>query len=175
MLRSAIEALSTAVERSPDNHKAHYHLAVANDRLDQPGAADASYRACIELEPRYVACFVGLGQMYVDYGYPDVALEVLKAGAKVNETRASIWSALGSVYRASSKYADAVEAYEKARDLAPDTPGVWFDLGMAYADQRRRKEAIEALLQFLQLADDTVPEHLRRFANSTIARMQDVF
>jgi hypothetical protein len=45
---------------------------------------------------------------------------------------------------------------------------------MAYADLRQRKEAVEALQGFLSKAGNEVPEHLKRAANSTIARMQDV-
>ena len=81
---------------------------------------------------------------------------------------------MARAYRASSKHADAVEAFEKAPELDPDAPGAWFDLGVAYAEQRRRKQAIEALSQFLQSADGTVPQHLRRAANSTSTRVQGV-
>jgi len=170
----AIAAFQETIKLDPNHYKAHYRMGVLYERLDQPVPADSALRKAIDINARYSPPFVTLGNMYIDYGHANVGQAVLETGVQVNEKDAEMWNGLGRAQRALNKPQEAVESFKKAKNIDPDMPDVLFGLGMAYADLRQRKDAVENLQAFLTKAGNDVPEHLKRAADSTIARMQDV-
>lgn len=172
--KEALNHYQETLKLDPNHYQASYRMGVLYERLDQPVQADAAFRKAIELNPGFSSSFVSLGNMYIDYGHANVGQAVLETGVKVNDKDAEMWNGLGRAQRALNKPQEAVESFKTAKAIDPDMPDVLFGLGMAYADLRQRKEAIEALQGFLAKAGNDVPEHLKRAANSTIARMQDV-
>ncbi len=172
--QEAITKYQETLKLDPNHYQASYRMGVLYERLDNPVQADSAFRKAIELNPTFSASFVSLGNMYIDYGHANVGQAVLETGVKVNDKDADMWNGLGRAQRALNKPEDAVESFKTAKAIDPDMPDVLFGLGMAYADLRQRKESVEALQGFLSKAGNDVPEHLKRAANSTIARMQDV-
>lgn len=172
--QEALAAFQKALEINPKHYRALYKIGFIHEKLDQPRKADEAYRKVIELRPDFSPAFVDLGNMYIDYGFANVAMAVLDAGAKVNPKDARMWNGLGRAYLSLNKPKEAVEAFEKAKAIDPDMVDVLFGLGMAYAQLRKRTEAIEALNAFLQKAGADVPEDKKKAANDTMARMQDV-
>lgn len=172
--KDAIAKYQETLKLDPNHHQASYRMGVLYERLDNPVQADSAFRKAIEIDATFSASFVSLGNMYIDYGHANVGQAVLETGVQVNEKDADMWNGLGRAQRALNKPKEAVESFKTAKAIDPDMPDVLFGLGMAYADLRQRKEAVEALQGFLTKAGNEVPEHLKRAANSTIARMQDV-
>lgn len=172
--RDAIKAYQIATNLDPKHYKAHYRMGTLYEQLDDPVKADAEFRKAIELRANYSPSFVSLGNMYIDYGHANVGQAVLETGVKVNPGDKDMWNGLGRAQRALNKPKDAVVSFKEAKAIDPEMPDVLFGLGMAYADMRQRKEALENLQAFLAKAGNDVPEHLRKAANKTIARMQDV-
>lgn len=172
MWREAIKSFSDAIGINPDLYRAHYQMGMLHEKLDEPEQADQAYRKCIELNGKYSPCFVSLGNMYIDYGFSNVAMSVLETGTKVNETDADMWNGMGRALLNLNKPKEAVEAYKKAKRIAPDKPDVLFGLGMAYAEIPMRKEAEETLNEFMDKAAATSPAHVKQAAQDTIMRMQ---
>lgn len=179
----AITAYQESIKLDPNHHKAQFRMGVLHERLDQPEPADAAFRKSIELAPQFRdstgalrvnPSFVSLGNMYIEYGHANVGQSVLQTGIKVNDKDAKMWNGLGRAQLKLNKPAEAVESFNKAKIIDPDMPDVLFGLGMAYADMRKRNEAVENLQAFLTKAGNDVPAHLKKAANDTIARMQDV-
>lgn len=170
----AIAAFQETTKLDPNHYRANYRMGVLYERLDDPVKADSAFRKAIELRATFSPSFVSLGNMYIEYGHANVGQAVLETGVKVNDKDAAMWNGLGRAQRALNKPADAVDSFKKAKAIDPDMPDVLFGLGMAYADLRQRKDAVENLQGFLSKAGNGVPEHLKRAANNTIARMQDV-
>ena len=170
----AIAAYQETIKLNPNHNKAHYRMGVLYERLDQPVQADQALRKSIEINAKYSPPFVTLGNMYIDYGHANVGQAVLETGVQVNDKDAEMWNGLGRAQRALNKPAEAVESFKHAKNIDPDMPDVLFGLGMAYADLRKRKEAVENLQAFLSKAGNDVPDHLKKAADNTIARMQDV-
>jgi tetratricopeptide (TPR) repeat protein len=171
MWREAIKSFSEAIGIDPNLYKAHYHVGVLHEKLDEPEQADVAFRKCIELNGKYSPCFVALGNMYIDYGFSNVAMAVLETGTKVNETDADMWNGMGRALLNLNQPKDAVEAYKKAKRIDPEKPDVLFGLGMAYAEIPMRKEAEETLTEFLNKAGNS-PDHIKKAAQDTIMRMQ---
>src|SRR5690242_2351990 len=55
---------------------------------------------------------------------------------------------------ATNRYADAQRAYEKLRQLAPDTAEVHARLGLIYFQERNYEQAVESLHRALRLKPD---------------------
>lgn len=172
--QEAVKAFQETTKLDPNHYKAHYRMGVLYERLDQPKLADAAFRRTIELQPTYSAAFVSLGNMYIDYGHANVGQAVLETGVKVNDKDAKMWNGLGRAQLALNKPQEAIESLKKAKAIDPDLPDVLFGLGMAYAEIRQRKDAVENLQAFLTKAGQDVPEDIKKAANDTMARMQDV-
>lgn len=170
----AIAAFQEAIKLDPNHYKAHYRMGVLHERLDDPIKADAAFRKAIEIRPTYSASFVNLGNMYIDYGHANVGQAVLETGTKVNDKDAKMWNGLGRAQLALNKPQEAIDSLKKAKAIDPDLPDVLFGLGMAYAEIRQRKDAVENLQAFLTKAGQDVPEDIKKAANDTMARMQDV-
>lgn len=172
--KEAITKFQETLKLDPNHYQASFRMGVLHERLDQPVQADAAFRKAIELNATFSPSFVSLGNMYIEYGHANVGQVVLETGVKVNDKDAEMWNGLGRAQLALQKPKEAVESFKTAKAIDPDMPDVLFGLGMAYAELRQRKEAIEALQGFMSKAGNEVPEHLKRAASSTIARMQDV-
>ncbi|MCX4246408.1 tetratricopeptide repeat protein [Paraliomyxa miuraensis] len=172
--KEAIAAFQEAIKLDPSHYRAYYHVGKLYDRLDQPIQADEAFRKAIEVNARFVDSFVDLGNMYIDYGHANVGLAVLDAGVQVNDKNASMWNGLGRAYSKLNRHEEAVDAFKKAKAIDPDRVDVLYGLGKSYAELRMRAEALEHLQAFLQRAGQEVPEHLKKDANNTVARMQDV-
>jgi tetratricopeptide (TPR) repeat protein len=171
MWREAIKSFSEAIGINPNLYKAHYQMGQLHEKLDEPEKADQAFRKCIELNGKYSPCFVSLGNMYIDYGFSNIAMAVLETGTKVNETDPDMWNGMGRALLNLNQPKDAVEAYKKAKRIDPEKPDVLFGLGMAYAEIPQRKEAEETLTEFLNKAGNS-PEHIKKAAQDTIMRMQ---
>lgn len=171
---AAIASFQEATKLDANHYKAHFRMGMMYEKLDQPVKADGAYRKAIEIQPRYPPSFVSLGNMYIDYGFSNIAMAVLDAGVQVNDKDARMWNGLGRAQLSLNNPKAAVDSFQKAKAIDPDMPDVLFGLGMAYADLRQRKEAVEALNAFLQKAGGDVPEDKKKAANDTVARMQDV-
>ena len=174
--QKANEAISTfdqSLKIDPNLYRAHYMMGRLYEELDQPEQADQAYRASIALNGAFTPPLVALGNMYIDYGFSNVAMAVLEAGTKANPTDAGVWKGLGEALQNLNRTQEAVDAYKKAIKIDPDQADVYFSLGMTYAELRQKAEATEALENFLKKAGGTAPEHTVKAANDTIARMQD--
>src|SRR5690606_11417387 len=114
-----------------------------------------------------------LGNMYIDYGFANVAMAVLDTGAQINDKDARMWNGLGRAHFELGQMKEAIDAYSKAKAIDPDGADALYGLGMAYAELRQRKEAKENLELFLSKAGDARPD-LIKAARDTVARMQDV-
>ena len=167
----AIESFSQAVGADPNIYKAHYEMGRLHEKLDEPEQADTAYRNCIKIHGKYSPCYVSLGNMYIDYGFSNVAMAVLETGTKVNDTDADMWNGMGRALLALNRPKEAVDAYKKAKRINPEKPDVLFGLGMAYAEIPMRKEAEETLNDFISKAGNS-PEHIKKAAQDTIMRMQ---
>jgi len=170
--RELLGELGTVVEVLPGRAQAWLHVAECHEFLGELNKADAAYRHAIEADPMLSLAFVGLGLMYMDYGYANLAMTVLETNVQVNDQDSEAWYGLGRAHTTLGRHEEAITALDKARALAPDESKILYALGMAHAELRHRRESIDLLERVVAAPD--VPEQNRKAANNTIARMQDV-
>ncbi len=157
-------------------HHAQAYLALARvcDQLDQPAKADRAYRKAIEADPSLAAAFVGLGQMYLDYGHTAAGLAVLQVNVEVNQADVDAWVGLGAAELSRNQPDEAIVALKRAEQLSPKANAVLYYLGIANAERRERRAASDYLEAFLKRTSPDTPEPWVINARNTLMRMQDV-
>jgi len=78
---------------------------------------------------------------------------------RVNPTNDRGWDTLGKLYKALGRYKDAIAAYEKAIEMAPDREVYYYYLGLLYSVEQQHDEAIQAFQLVLQKNPDYVLAH----------------
>jgi len=103
-----------------------------------------------------IACAVPDSSQNTDYAKMAMDLE-LRVGGNPQDIEA--WVHLGNVYFDTDQFPKAIDAYEKALALKPDSPDVWTDLGIMYHRDGRPQKAIECFDQAMVI--DPRHEHAR--------------
>lgn len=85
----------------------------------------------------------------------DQAAGLLKQILETDNKDFQAWSALGTVYFAQEKVADAETAYMKAIEIHPTSARAQFNLGRLRSSQKKFEEAVEPLTKAIELQPDS--------------------
>ena len=86
----------------------------------QYGQAIELYLKVIQLDPKDVDTYNDLGLSYYYTGNPELAVNTLRKGTKINPRFQRIWLSLGFVLGSTGNIEDAKSALKKAADLNPN-------------------------------------------------------
>ena len=166
-------AYAATLKLNPQMDKAHYRLGTLAHAADEPKQADAAYRKAIELNPRFDRPFVKLAVLYLEHEYPELAMQVLRAGAKLHGDKAEIHKFLGTAHHQLKEYDKAIAGFEKALQLNPGGYDALYNLGLSYAAADKRKAAEDALTRFTRVAagKKSIDPELVRAAHDKIAEI----
>ena len=117
---SAAEAFEQAVLISPDDARARYNLALAQQYLDDSELAIAGYRRAIDLDPQLIDAYINLGNLYGELGLHEDSLETFQQALELNPERDELYLSVGDGYRTQNLYQDAIQAYRQALILNPE-------------------------------------------------------
>jgi TolA-binding protein len=81
----------------------------------------------------------------------DNAAELLKQIVETDQQDFQAWTALGTLYFAQEKFAEAENAYVKAIEVHPISPRAQLNLGRVRSSQKKFEEAIEPLSKAVEL------------------------
>ena len=84
------------------------------------GQAIELYLKVIKLDPKDVDTYNDLGLSYYYTGSPDLAVNTLRKGTKINPRFQRIWLSLGFVLGSTGNIEDAKSSLKKAADLNPN-------------------------------------------------------
>src|SRR5215470_16116901 len=110
----AVDAFAQAVSLSPDNARARYNLALAQQYLGDAETAVAGYRRAIDLDPQLLDAYINLGNLYGELGLHEEALETFQQALELEPENDELYLSLGDTYRALYLYQDAIQAYRQA-------------------------------------------------------------
>ncbi|HWY26116.1 MAG TPA: tetratricopeptide repeat protein [Nevskia sp.] len=109
-----------ALQIDPKDAKAHYGLAQAAEKLQDARTAAGEYQAAVDLDPKYSDARAALARLYVLFGLPDKALELVAPGLAAEPDNARLLVARGAAKAMQGDMsASAVDA-EAAVRLAPN-------------------------------------------------------
>ena len=78
---------------------------------------------------------------------------------RVNPTNDRAWDTLGKLYKSLGRYPDAVAAYKKAIDIAPDRDVYYYYLGLLHSVEQQNDDAVQAFLMVLRKNPDYILAH----------------
>ena len=121
------------------------------------------YKQMLERKPKEGSTFDRLYQLYLEgLGLEQLVIDYqTEAGAKPDNLNLQL--ILGHIHKRLSKNTEAIAAYRRAVDLAPDYYYPYFALGQMYATLRQHEQAIDALTKAADLAMESraaTPEEL---------------
>jgi tetratricopeptide (TPR) repeat protein len=87
----------------------------------------------------------------MDQGNYDDALQVLKKLADEYPKAAEIYFQIGYILDRGKMWSEAVQAYNQATELSPDSPGIWAELGKTLTRAGKPAEAVVALKRALSI------------------------
>ncbi len=83
MTTERIEQIRSLLEKAPEDVFLHYSLAMELATADRCDEAAVEFRACMELDERYLPAYVEAGKVLRSAGELDQAREVFQAGLKL--------------------------------------------------------------------------------------------
>jgi tetratricopeptide (TPR) repeat protein len=146
----ALKAFQKAIQTDQKNAMAHRGLADALRLTGKEKEAINSYKAAIQYGYRTPETRYYLATMLSKTGKHQDAIKELDEVAK-EAPKAEVYVALGNAYQALKRDVSALEAYQKAAELDPNSAVAFDSLGDVYFKQREYVKAKEAFEKAVSL------------------------
>ena len=168
------EERARVMRKDTDNLEAYDYVLRGLEYLSRVTPSDNKqaqqmFEKAAELDPRYAAAYVGLGQTHLStfrYGWTEFASQELQKAydiaqyaLKLEEANASAHALLGTVYRYRLQYELAINEFERAIELNPNDAASLADIGTVFDYLGRQDEAIHALETALRFNPRMFPRH----------------
>jgi len=139
-VEDGIEDLHRAVRFNRRNSQAYYHLGKAYCLLGEPDDAMKSYQQYTELRPDNPLGHIGLGFAYEALGETEKSKNAwIEAGLQPHE-----FNAVGNEMYKLEEYDQAMQWYERALLVDPESAEAWLSIGKLYDRTRDFLNALKA-------------------------------
>ena len=174
---AAIVAFSQATQQDANLAEAWYGLARSRLKLGDAAGASEAFREAIARSPRSAPAYVGLAQAIVasfqsdpqaSPGSLEEALQALDAAERVDSGYAAIYNERGRILVLKGDNQTAAQAFEQARQRAPEDPVILTNLALLKRDQGEFNSARELLEQAVAIAFEDA--RIRAEYGSVLAR-----
>ncbi len=116
------------------------------------------FNQAVKQDPKFALAYTGVAQASLrmfgltnDGFWTQKALAAAQQALQLNDKLPEVHSTLGSVYRATGKYSEAIAELNRAQALAPNSDEVYYRLGNVYMSKGDMPHAIEAFQKSVQL------------------------
>jgi superkiller protein 3 len=147
---TAARDYQTYLAEKPDDAVAHYDLGYAYTALQRPADAKTEYEKAIALDPKMASAYQNLGLTLIPSD-PAAAIEPLQHAAELMPEDARTKWLLGVALEAAKKDALAIEQYEAAAKLDPNSVDIRNSLGFALLRTGRASDAEAAFREAIGL------------------------
>jgi len=151
----ATRELLKAVHADPTNHVFQKVLGDVYAEARQDADAAAAYERAIALQPRYWAGYLNYGVFHYNRGRYDEAARLIEQLIEWTPDHSQALAALGGVYVAMGRNADAEIVSRRSCSLKP-LRACYVNLGIALQRQRRTEEAIAEYERALAIGPPTI-------------------
>jgi tetratricopeptide (TPR) repeat protein len=151
----AARAFQTAIDLDPDTEGHYFRLAHLFAGEGMVGPASEIMTSAVTRFPRSVATRVEAGNIELEAGNPERALEAQHQAAFLDSQSPAVLSLLGRIQLAQGRYPEAIVTLEQAAKLVPADAGIHFYAGQAWMKTEQGTErAIENFKRSLELDPD---------------------
>jgi superkiller protein 3 len=113
-------SLKRAMELDPDDAQIRYVYGEVQRNLKRYEEAAQSYREALERDPAHDKAATKLGQVLIFLDKTDEAVTVLQGRVADHPEDAEAYYLLGTIYEKQEKFTEAVAAYDKFLEVAPE-------------------------------------------------------
>jgi predicted TPR repeat methyltransferase len=146
----AEQTFRAACAAAPEQARPHYNLARQLQRRGDAGAAEVSYRRALSLDASLFDAYLNLARLLEDSDRQDEARALLEAAAALDADAALPHLLRGHSFYGQGRTRDALAAYERAAQMAPDGPTL-FHVGKALETLKQYEAASAAFGRSLDL------------------------
>jgi tetratricopeptide (TPR) repeat protein len=136
-----------------DTPAALYQAGLRLRQAGKPLDAQLCAQQALAIDPNHADTLHLLGRLAFDTGQHDHALEWLTRAIR-QDPKPEYLASLGSTLQRQGRHEDALKAFDKAVQLAPDDADLWKDLGGGLAELKRVDEALLSFQHALKLKPD---------------------
>ena len=148
----AARAFQAAIDLDPDTEAHYFRLAHLLAREGKVGPASEIMGSAVAHFPRSVTTRVEAGNIELEAGNPERALEKQQQAASLNPKSPGVLLLLGRIQLIQRRYPEAIATLEQAAKLAPADAGIHFYAGQACMKTEQGTErAIEHFKRSLKL------------------------
>jgi tetratricopeptide (TPR) repeat protein len=148
----AERAMQAAIDLEPDTEGNYFRLAHLYSRQGKTGPASEMMNQVILKFPRSVASRVEAGNIELEAGNPERALDFERAASAIDPQFPPALSLLARIQLLQRKYTEAIVTLERAAKLAPNDAGIEFYAGQAWMKTEEGTDrAIEHFKRSLEL------------------------
>jgi tetratricopeptide (TPR) repeat protein len=149
---AAIKKYEEVLKENPDNLEAIYEMGFSySEKQDYKQSLEIAYRGARYKSPLVTGFYVLAGNSLDHLGQPEKAIEVYKAGIKLQPNVAMLHYNLGITYRNNGKSAEARKSFKKAVSLNANQASSHLALGNLFYSEDYKTPALLALSRFLVL------------------------
>ena len=149
-----------ALEISPKFAAAWMNLAIVEANLGQHKSAESSYLRAISLRRIYPDAHFNLGTLYLKLGLKEKALEEFTSAIDQNPAHFSAWSNKVILLDELGRYAEGLEAGQRALSVFAERPDFYFHLANIYGKSEQFEQAEAHYLQAISMRPVPALYHL---------------
>ncbi len=161
----AVQQYEAMAQRSPSSAASALTLiGMLHETRKDRAAARAAYERTLAADPKAGVAANNLAWIYAEEGKLDDALRLALVAQQVLKRRPEADDTVGWIYLQKGLPLEAIAAFERARERAPQNPVYHYHLGLAHMKTGQRDRARSAFARALELRSD--------FAGADDARTQ---
>jgi tetratricopeptide (TPR) repeat protein len=148
-LDSSMQHFAHAIKLEPRLWRAHHGIGrIHRDHGDARWAAE-SFDAAVRCQPTESAPWIAMIELYRQWGYTDQALAVAVTATTFAGDSADVWYVLGMAHDDKGSHVDAIAAFTRTLEIAPDHHKAMFQRGRAYFRARDYPKATVDLQSYV--------------------------
>lgn len=149
-LEEAIALCRKVVNLAPEWHAAHFNLANALARQEDPAHAERSYQRALSLAPNHLDTLKNYAVYLSNQKQFKKAIATLRRTAILQPDSWEILNNLGIVYTEVEEFETSIKCFRDAQKLAPDNVEISFHLGKALEESQQTSEAMHVYREILK-------------------------
>jgi Flp pilus assembly protein TadD len=152
----AIPVWRKAIEKDPDNGRAHRNLAYSLAQTGQPVESLAELRKACDLSPDDPLAFADFALVLMQEGKPDEAIANYRKSVDLDPWNAGVQADLGAILVDKGDTAEGLTHLRKAVTLKPESAAVQYKFATALVKTGQTGEATEHFDKAVELAPQTI-------------------